>query len=89
MMCTFQWVYYCHDDCHLAPRFNQTRQHTQQHQREGPECIPADTIHNVCGDTYGVFNLVAYMKHQHIKGKRTDGAAQYGGKTASLASFPN
>lgn len=29
------------------------------------------------------------MKHQHIKAKRTDGAAQYGGNTASLASFPN
>lgn len=29
------------------------------------------------------------MKHQHIKDKGTDGAAQYGGNGASLASFPN
>lgn len=83
MMCTC----YCRDDCLLAPW-----QPDSTHGGGGGRLlggIPADTMWRLWGRTCGIFRLVAYMKHERIKGGRPGGAARYGGNAASSDGLRN
>lgn len=77
-----------HSDRCLGTRFNLTW-NERNGKRVQIEFLQRPSVRCLQGHTYGIFNFVAYIKHQHIKDKGTDGAAQCGGNGASLASFPN